>query len=156
MLLPPTLLQLEIPHINTTTYHPPTTTHPPPLYRTILPLLLLLLQLHSQTTSTVATTEDRYHTLLPLLWSPISQYSIAIAIPDLPWTKWPPLCRRWIQIYFSEWRVFPLIKISLKFVPNGPIDNKPAFVSIMAWRRIGDKTLSSQMLTLFTDAYMRH
>ena len=45
-----------------------------------------------------------------------------------------------------------LIKISLKFVPRGPIDN-PALVSIMAWRRIGDKPLSEPMLTQFIDAY---
>ena len=32
-----------------------------------------------------------------------------------------------------------LIKISLKFVPIGPIDNNPALVQIMAWRLIGDK-----------------
>ena len=49
-----------------------------------------------------------------------------------------------------------LIKISLKFVPKGPIDNDPALVKIMAWRRIGDKPLSEPMLALFTDAYMRH
>ena len=49
-----------------------------------------------------------------------------------------------------------LIKISLKFVPRGPIDNNPALVQIMAWRRTGDKPLSEPMLTQFTDAYMRH
>ena len=31
------------------------------------------------------------------------------------------------------------IKISLKFVPNGPINKIPALVQIMAWRRSGDK-----------------
>ena len=46
-----------------------------------------------------------------------------------------------------------LIKISLKFVPRGPIDNNLALVQIMAWRRIGDKPLSEPMLTQFTDAY---
>ena len=30
-----------------------------------------------------------------------------------------------------------LIRISLKFVPKGPIDNKPALFQAMAWRRIG-------------------
>ena len=35
-----------------------------------------------------------------------------------------------------------LIQISLKFVPTGPIENKPAVVQIMAWRRTGDKPLS--------------
>ena len=33
------------------------------------------------------------------------------------------------------------IKISLKFVPKGPIDNNPALVQIMAWHGIGDKPL---------------
>ena len=49
-----------------------------------------------------------------------------------------------------------LIKISLKFVPKGPIANNPSLVEIMAWRRIGDKPLSEPMLTQFTDAHMRH
>ena len=35
-----------------------------------------------------------------------------------------------------------LIKISLKFVHKGPINNIPALVQIMAWRRPGDKPLS--------------
>ena len=39
------------------------------------------------------------------------------------------------------------IKISLKFVPKGPINNIPALVQIMAWRRRGDKPLSEPMMT---------
>ena len=39
-----------------------------------------------------------------------------------------------------------LIKMSLKFVPKGPINNIPALVQIMAWRRPGDKPLSEAML----------
>ena len=38
------------------------------------------------------------------------------------------------------------IKISLKFVPNGPINNNPALVQIMAWRQSGDKPLSKPMM----------
>ena len=34
------------------------------------------------------------------------------------------------------------IKISLKFVPKGQINNIPALVQIMAWHRPGDKPLS--------------
>ena len=34
------------------------------------------------------------------------------------------------------------IKISLKFVPKGPIDDIPALIPIMALRRPGDKPLS--------------
>ena len=38
------------------------------------------------------------------------------------------------------------LKISLKFVPDGPINNIPALVQIMAWRRLGDKPLSEPMM----------
>ena len=38
------------------------------------------------------------------------------------------------------------IKISLKFVPMGPINNIQALVQIMAWRRSGDKPLSEPMM----------
>ena len=38
------------------------------------------------------------------------------------------------------------IKISLKFVTGGPIDNIPTLVQIMAWRRPGDKPLSEPMM----------
>ena len=38
------------------------------------------------------------------------------------------------------------IKISLKFVPKGPINNIPSLVQIMAWRRSGDKPLSEPMM----------
>ena len=41
------------------------------------------------------------------------------------------------------------IKISLKFVPKGPINNIPALVQIMAWRRPGDKPLSELMVGSF-------
>ena len=49
-----------------------------------------------------------------------------------------------------------LIRISLKYVPKSPIENKPALVQVMAWRRTGDKPLPEPMMTQFTDAYMRH
>ena len=47
-----------------------------------------------------------------------------------------------------------LIRISLKYVPKGPIDNKPAWVQVMVWRQTGDMPLPEPMLTQFTDAYM--
>ena len=37
-------------------------------------------------------------------------------------------------------------KISLKFVPLGPINNIPALVQLMVWRRPGDKPLSEPMI----------
>ena len=39
------------------------------------------------------------------------------------------------------------IRISLKFVSRGLIDNKPALVQVMAWRQTGDKPLPEPMLT---------
>ena len=59
------------------------------------------------------------------------------------------------RIFLNE-NVRISIQISLKFVPRGPIDNKPALVRVMACRRTGDKPLSQTMLTQFTDAYIRH
>ena len=38
------------------------------------------------------------------------------------------------------------IKISLKFVPNGLINNIPALFQIMAWRRPGGEPLSEPMM----------
>ena len=49
------------------------------------------------------------------------------------------------RIFLKE-NVIILIKISLTFVPNGPIDNITALVQIMAWRRPGDKPLSEPMM----------
>ena len=36
--------------------------------------------------------------------------------------------------------------ISLEFVPKGPINNIPALIQIMAWRRPGDTPLSEPMM----------
>ena len=48
-------------------------------------------------------------------------------------------------IFLNE-NVWIPIKISLQFVPKGPINNIPALVQIMAWRRSGDKPLSEPMM----------
>ena len=48
-------------------------------------------------------------------------------------------------IFLNE-NVWIPIKISLRFVPKGPINNIPALVQIMAWRRSGDKPLSESMM----------
>ena len=50
---------------------------------------------------------------------------------------------KWISLNESVWI---LIKISLNFVPRGPINNIPALVQIMAWRQPGDKPLSEPMM----------
>ena len=48
-------------------------------------------------------------------------------------------------IFFYE-NVWISIKISPKFIHKGPINNIPALVQIMAWRRPGDKPLSEPMM----------
>ena len=49
------------------------------------------------------------------------------------------------RIFFNQ-NAWISIKISLKFVPKGPINNIPALVQIMAWRPSGDKPLSEPMM----------
>ena len=50
---------------------------------------------------------------------------------------------KWIFLNENVWMP---IKISLKFVPEGPINNISALVQIMAWRLPGDKPLSGAMM----------
>ena len=50
-------------------------------------------------------------------------------------------------IFLNE-NVLTSIKISLKFVPKGQINNIPTLVQVMAWRRPGDKPLSEPMMVI--------
>ena len=49
------------------------------------------------------------------------------------------------RIFLNE-NIWIPIEISLMFVPKGSINNIPALVLIMAWRRPGDKSLSEPMM----------
>ena len=49
-----------------------------------------------------------------------------------------------------------LIKISVKFVLKGPIDNKTSLVQVKTWRGTGDKPIPEPVLTQFTGDFMRH
>ena len=60
--------------------------------------------------------------------------------------KWTPFRRRHFQVHILNEHGWISIKISLKFVPKGRINNIPALVQIMAWRRPGDKPLSEPMM----------
>ena len=87
--------------------------------------------------------------ILKLFWN-ILQWgiiSLDMHLNHLPLNKMAAIS----QTTFSS-----AFKVSLKFIPNGPIDNKSALVQVMAWRRTGDKPLPEPMLTQFTDTYMRH
>ena len=51
-------------------------------------------------------------------------------------------------IFLNE-NIWIPIKISLKFVRKGPINNIRSLVQIVAWRRPGDKQLSESMMVSF-------
>ena len=53
---------------------------------------------------------------------------------------------KWI---FMNVKLHILIRISLKFVSKGQIDNKNALVQVMAWCWIGDKPFSEPIMTQF-------
>ena len=55
--------------------------------------------------------------------------------------------------FFMDENIWIPIKISLKFVPEGPVNNIPALVQIMAWRRPGDKPLSEPMMVSYRRIY---
>ena len=50
------------------------------------------------------------------------------------------------KLIFLTENVIISIKISLKFVPRGPINNIPTLVQVMAWLQLGDKPLSEPMM----------
>ena len=50
-------------------------------------------------------------------------------------------------IFMNE-NVWISIKFSLNIVPDGPINNIPALVQIMAWCQLGDKPVSEPMMVL--------
>ena len=56
---------------------------------------------------------------------------------------------------FLNGNLWILIKILLKLIPKGTINNIPALVHIMAWRWSGDKPLSEPMMdSLLTHIYV--
>ena len=60
--------------------------------------------------------------------------------------NWHHLSDAIFKCIFLNENVWIPIKISLKFVPQGPVNNIPVVVQIMAWRRSGNKPLSEPML----------
>ena len=59
---------------------------------------------------------------------------------------WWSFRRRHFRFVLLNENVWISIKISLKFLPKGPINNIPAMVPIMTWRRPGNKPLSKPMM----------
>ena len=77
--------------------------------------------------------------------------SYGITKPQRFNTLWPshngcPFPDHIFKCIFLNENVWISIKISLKFVPKGPISDIPALVQLMAWYRPGNKPLSEPMM----------
>ena len=95
--------------------------------------------------------QERHNSIasaLELCLSCIVKGIMSVVLIHLPLDKMAAMS----QTTFSN--EFPWI--SLKFVPESPIDSKSALVQLMVWRRTDDKPLPEPVLTQFTDAYMCH
>ena len=67
-------------------------------------------------------------------------------------TNWKPFSSDIFKCILLNTNVWILIKISLMFVPKGPINNILAFAQIMAWCQPVNKPFSEPMI----DSYMHH
>ena len=63
-----------------------------------------------------------------------------------PRQNWRHFADDIFKCIFVDENVWIPIKISMKFVLKGPINNIPTLVQIMAWRPPGDKPLSEPMM----------
>ena len=59
---------------------------------------------------------------------------------------WHKMAAYFLKTFSYAFSWMKIIKISLKFVPKGPINNIPALVQIMAWQRPGAKPFSEPMM----------
>ena len=60
--------------------------------------------------------------------------------------RWLPF-RRWhFQLHFLQWKIWYSIKILLKCIAKGLIDNKSSLVQVMAWCQTDDLTAPSHYL----------
>ena len=79
----------------------------------------------------------------PLIIYGVLWHSLNTLRPRQNGRHFPDDSLKWIFLNENAWIS---IEVSMKFVPNGPINNIPSLVQIMAWRRPGDKPLSEPML----------
>ena len=78
-----------------------------------------------------------------LITKPGATSSVNTLRPRQNGRHFPEAIFKWI---FLNENVWISMKILLKFVPRGPINNIPVLVQIMAWQRPGDKPLSEPVL----------
>ena len=72
-------------------------------------------------------------------------------IPQLSQDQMAPI----IQTAFWNSKFSISIGISLQFVPNWPVKNKPTLFQMMDGLHTGDKSLSESMMAWFADTYMQ-
>ena len=89
-------------------------------------------------------------TSVGLLYIPVVRWLLNTLRPRQNGRHYPDDIFKCIFLNENAW--IP-IKISLKFVPKGPINKIPALVQIMAWRRSGDKPLSEQWWLVYWRIY---
>ena len=73
-----------------------------------------------------------------------------------PWTRWLSVRRRHFQMHFVNETLCVLIRMSLKFVPEGPIDNNSTLVLVMTLASSRLQAIIWTNADRFTNAYMRH
>ena len=60
---------------------------------------------------------------------------------------------RYKMVAILQTTFWDIFKISLKFVPRGPINNITTLVQIMTWHRPGDKPLSEPMMVSLYESH---
>ena len=90
---------------------------------------------------------NTYPPLNQLLWLIWCDWTISTSLNSLrPRQNGRHFADDVLKCIFLNENVWISLKISLTFAPKGPINNIPALVQIMAWRRPGDKPLSEAMM----------
>ena len=108
----------------------------------------------------------------PIVWTSFclvcysDQHSI-VTFHIEAWTKWPTFCRwhsqchlenvcHFVQtsmifdMHYAELTIYNLVEISLKFIPEGPAENRSAFLVLACYWK-GHKTLPDLVMTQFFD-----
>ena len=88
------------------------------------------------------------HRSLPLEAMEYSMWTRSITFLLTHWgqDKMAAISRRHFQMYFLEWKCMNFDYNFTEVCSKGPINDIPALVQIMAWRRSGDKPLSEPMM----------
>ena len=74
-------------------------------------------------------------------------------LTHLPLAKMAAISQTIFASAFMNEKSCIIIKISLKFIPKGPIDNNAVLVQMMAWCRIGDKPLLTNAVLIHWRIY---